>query len=262
MLLGAALSSLIGWFGYRRHALSPSGAVGATIVGTPVFAFTGLAGGALLVAFFLSSSILSRFQEHRKVALCQFFSKGSKRDLGQALANGGVAALAASMYSIVQTDWAWAALVGALAAATADTWATELGVLSKQRPRLISTGTLVTPGTSGGVTMYGTLAAAGGATCIAGVAAFFHLEGAAPLFLIGTFSGLLGSVFDSLLGATVQQVYRCSSCAKDTERYPLHSCGEHTHRLRGWRWMTNDWVNFLATALAALVAAAITAHVT
>ena len=255
MLVGAVLSSLIGWLGYRRHALNRSGMVGAVLIGTTVVGFSGLVGGTLLVFFFVSSSILSSFKAQRKSDFAEKFSKGSQRDLGQSLANGGVAALAAAMYALAQADWARAALVGALATATADTWATELGVLSKVRPRLISTGAPVGRGTSGGITFAGTLATAAGAISIAGLAALLQFgDRAAILFIIGTISGMIGAIFDSLLGATVQAMYRCNACAKDTEHHPRHSCGTYTHQIRGWSWLNNDVVNFLATALGALIA--------
>jgi uncharacterized membrane protein len=136
----------------------------------------------------------------------------------------------------------------------ADTWATELGVLSRAPPRLITTSKPVAPGTSGGLTAAGTLAALGGAALIGLVAAGFGLAAGQPflsaagLFLLACLAGLLGSLFDSLLGATVQAIYYCDACGKETERHPLHSCGAPTRRLRGWRWMNNDWVNFISAA--------------
>jgi uncharacterized membrane protein len=59
-----------------------------------------------------------------------------------------------------------------------------------------------------------------------------------------TIAGFLGALFDSLLGASVQAIYHCPSCEKETERHPSHSCGTPTTRTRGWGWLNNDWVNF------------------
>jgi uncharacterized membrane protein len=72
--------------------------------------------------------------------------------------------------------------------------------------------------------------------------------------LAGTAGGLAGSLFDSLLGATVQAMYFCPACQKETERHPAHSCGARTERIRGWSWLGNDAVNFAATAFGALLA--------
>ncbi|MEK7785253.1 MAG: DUF92 domain-containing protein, partial [Chloroflexota bacterium] len=152
--------------------------------------------------------------------------------------------------------------------ANADTWATELGVLSKTPPRLITSGQTVEVGTSGGVSAWGTFAALVGSFLISLVAFIaIHLDpnlhasrlisnSPALLFII-TLSGLLASLFDSLLGATVQAIYYCDRCGKETERHPAHRCGAPTRPLRGWKWppLGNDWVNFLATAAGALIAA-------
>src|SRR5262245_30796985 len=93
LLLGLVLSAAIGALGYRRGSLSRSGVLGAVLVGTTIFGLGGWAWGTLLVVFFVSSSALSHYKERRKAALAEKFSKGSQRDLAQALANGGAGAL-------------------------------------------------------------------------------------------------------------------------------------------------------------------------
>lgn len=70
---------------------------------------------------------------------------------------------------------------------------------------------------------------------------------------MGTLGGLAGSVIDSLLGATIQQIYYCDNCQKDTER-KVHKCGHDTRPLRGWSWLNNDLVNLLASAAGGIVA--------
>jgi uncharacterized membrane protein len=122
-------------------------------------------------------------------------------------------------------------------------------------------------GTSGGVTARGTLAALAGAGLIGAVAAGFSLAGggtlaqAGALVLAAAIGGVGGALADSLLGATVQAIYRCEACGKVTERHPRHRCGGETRRLRGWRWLDNDWVNFISSAAGGLLAAALWAAV-
>ena len=65
--------------------------------------------------------------------------------------------------------------------------------------------------------------------------------------------GLVGSLVDSLLGASVQVMYFCPTCAKETEK-PTHGCGTVTQYRRGWRWLDNDVVNFLSSLTGALAA--------
>ena len=95
----------------------------------------------------------------------------------------------------------------------------------------------------------GVLAALGGAVLVGGIAVVFS-TGWKALILLGNagLAGLTGSLFDSVLGASVQAIYRCPACQKETERHPLHLCGTETIRVRGWRWLNNDWVNALCTA--------------
>ncbi len=239
--------------------------MGAIITGGLLFGFGGLSGAALLLAFFVSSSALSHFRESQKEKLAEKFSKGSQRDLWQALANGGAAALFMAVFGLTREPVWWAASAAALAAANADTWATELGVLSKTPPRLITNGQVVEVGTSGGVSGAGTLAALAGAFLI-GLVAFIaalldsSLQASNPviLLLVITAAGLVASLFDSLLGATVQAIYYCNSCKKETERYPTHRCGSQTRLVRGWQWLDNDWVNFAATMVGAGIVVGLT----
>jgi uncharacterized membrane protein len=85
------------------------------------------------------------------------------------------------------------------------------------------------------------------------------LGGGWGIALAGTAGGLAGSLVDSLLGATVQAMYFCPACQKETERHPTHACGARTDRIRGWSWLGNDAVNFAATAFGALLAIGISA---
>ncbi len=264
LAFGVAFSVLIAWAGYRGRSLSRSGVVGAIIVGTLTFGLGGWTWGLLLIAFFISASLLSHYRKDHKQGLAEKFAKTGQRDLGQALANGGWGAILAIAYFCRPAPILFAAFVGAMAAVNADTWATELGVLSPTLPRLITTGQRVPVGTSGGVTALGTMAAFGGGLLI-GLAALFlgqveaiwgrgALDGPYLwLVPIGILGGLGGSTFDSLLGATAQGIYYCPKCQKETEAR-IHRCGQPTQHLRGWRWLNNDLVNFASSIVGSLMA--------
>lgn len=276
VILGLLLSVAIGWAAYRRGSLSESGVVGAVLTGTATFGFGGWTWGLLLVAFFVSSSYLSHYKQGRKAHLAEKFAKGERRDLAQTLANGGLGALLAVL-ALLLVDLPGHArpdsplylflafgYFGAIAAVNADTWATELGVLASSPPRLISNGKRVPVGTSGGVTGTGVLAALAGSTFI-GLVAFVLIQAASLLSVgawllsdwvvipVAALAGLAGSLFDSWLGATVQEVRWCDRCEKETER-TVHTCGTSTRPLRGWPWLNNDVVNFAASVAGALVA--------
>lgn len=260
LLIGLIFSSIISLLAYRRHSLNRSGSVGAIVTGTTVCGLGGWRWGLTLIFFFVSSSLFSHFREQDKArTVAEKFSKGSERDITQVAANGGIATLMAVGYGVTNSaplrELLEAGFTGAFATATADTWATELGVLSPVQPRLITSGKTVPPGTSGGITALGTGAAALGALALGMVHWILHPHRKAhtTLPLIALVSGLAGSLFDSLLGATVQAMYYCPTCDKETERR-IHSCGTRTKPWRGISWMNNDVVNLLATLFGALVA--------
>ena len=153
-LTGLGLAFIIALAGWAAGALSISGAAAAWMIGTLIFGFGGFSWAALLLTFFISSSLLSKLFSSRKANLIEKFEKGSRRDWAQVFANGGAGAFLAVIALIFPQDpWPWLAFAGAMATVNADTWATELGVLSPHLPRLVTTGKQVPTGTSGGVTL-------------------------------------------------------------------------------------------------------------
>jgi uncharacterized protein (TIGR00297 family) len=246
-LIGAGVFS----FGARRvGALSTSGAVAGTLAGAIALA-TGWSWGLLLVAHFISATALSKLGEKRKARrIGAVVEKGDRRDAKQVLANGGVYALAAIAYMLTRTHSWYAIGVGALAASAADTWATEIGTLAGRNPRSIVSGQPVPAGTSGGVSLTGTIASFGGALFIAAGAS---IAGWPVSFTGVVLGGLAGAMADSLLGATLQTRLWCDVCAKPTER-PVHSCGNRTRRIGGVRGFDNDAVNAISSGVGALVA--------
>lgn len=259
--LGLILSAAIGGLAYWRKSLDTSGWIGAILVGTLTLGFGGWAWGLTLIIFFISSSLLSHYKEQIKARrAAEKFSKGGRRDFVQTMANGGLAAAIAVAYGIGgQPAFLLALFAGVMATVNADTWATELGVLSPHRPRLITSGRAVEPGTSGGITLFGSSAAALGAALI-GVCMLIllALEGAsAPWWLIpaATLGGFGGAMIDSLLGATVQAIYTYAD-GRETERRFARD-GTPTTFLRGWPWMNNDVVNAGSSIGGGLIAALI-----
>lgn len=258
LIFGFLLAVVVALAAYRVRSLSLSGALSAAMIGTVIFGMGGWQWAVILLTFFISSSLLTRLFKKRKSGLDEKFDKGGQRDAGQVLANGGIAALFAALHFFLpNASWPWLAFTASLAAVNADTWATELGVLNRTAPRLITTGKQVEKGTSGGISWGGSLAALAGAGLVALVAGIVQPNaGFASTFIFTSLVGLLGAMFDSLLGATIQAIYFCPHCDKETERHPLHTCGKSTTHLRGLIWMNNDLVNVgcaLAGALLGLV---------
>jgi uncharacterized protein (TIGR00297 family) len=253
-LVGALLITVAA---YHLRALDTSGVIAAVLLGTVVVGAAGWSAGLLLVSFFVSSSLLSRIGKDR-VSVCA--ARGSRRDAIQVFANGGIALLSAvGFWHFSHPAWLLA-LAGSLAAANADTWSTEIGRTSRNLPRLITTGSRVSPGTSGAVSTRGLVAAASGAAFIGTLASLGSAAGWFPasdswlltLASVGI-SGLAGSIADSIVGATVQEQRWCDACQSQTERR-THQCGRPTRPISGVSWVSNDVVNlacvFLGSALA------------
>ncbi|MBL8101123.1 MAG: DUF92 domain-containing protein [Anaerolineales bacterium] len=254
LLLGFLLAIIIAFLAYKAHSLNKIGALAATFTGTIIFGVGGLDWAILLLTFFITSSILSRTFKKRKQGLDEKFSKGHERDAGQVFGNGGIATLFAALHFFFpESVIPWVGFAASLAAVNADTWGTELGVLNPHPPRMITNlKKIVEKGTSGGISLIGTTAALAGSALIAFLASL--LTGNWSSFLLITFSGLAGSLFDSFLGATVQAMYYCPADKKETEKHPLHTCGTQTVHIRGWKWLNNDWVNFSCGAFGMITA--------
>jgi len=251
IILGFVIAVIIAFAAYRARSLSRSGAFAAIVVGGVIFGLGGWQWAVLLLAFFITSSALTRAFKKRKAGLEEKFSKGGQRDAGQVFGNGALAAFFAGLHFFYpDSPWTWVAFAACVAAVNADTWATELGVLSPHPPRMVTDlRREVEKGTSGGVSLVGTLAALAGSALIGFLAAALGGTEGVPypaswtMGLVITLAGLLGSLFDSFLGGTVQAMYYCPTCQKETERHPLHTCGTATTLKRGWPWLDNDFVN-------------------
>jgi uncharacterized protein (TIGR00297 family) len=252
ILAGFAGAVLISFLAIRIRALSISGAFVATMTGTLATA-AGWGFAIVLIGFFASAVTVSKFRSSLKDArLAPIVAKGGARDAFQVLANGAVFAIATAWAIVSENPAASFAAIGALAGASADTWATEIGSLSRTPPRFILTGRPVPTGTSGAVTILGLAAAVAGATVIGllswGVG--FPTQAVQACVI----AGLAGACADSLAGATVQSRRWCGRCNASTER-KVHGCGAPTTPASGISWMDNDAVNFICTLVSAGVGA-------
>lgn len=253
---GFLLAAVVSYAAYRRQSLTRNGAYAATLLGTIVFGLGGWQWALLLLAFFLSSSGLTGAFRRAKQRPEEKYAKGGERDAMQVLSNGGAAGTFVVLHAIFPAAvWPWVGFAGALAAVNADTWATELGVLNPWLPRLITQlRTPVEKGTSGAVSLVGTLASLLAAALI-GLLAAVTLHGLHCTILFSVMlGGLLGSLVDSLLGATLQAVYFCPLDQKETEKHPFHTCGTKTIHVRGLKWLDNDLVNVACSITGALTA--------
>ena len=242
--LATLIAVVIALVARRRSLLNRSGAVAATFIGPALVASGGWWVGAILVTFFVTSSLLPRSGATKPA-----------RNWQQVLANGGPA-LAFSTIGLVAAEPTFLlAAVASIAAATADTWSTELGRCFGGTPRSVRSWQPVPAGTSGAISAIGTLATVAGAATIALLALLFALilPGSPAIGFreaaIVAVAGTLGSVVDTVLGATLQARFVCTRCGYRSESDGMHLPGHHMVAASGLSWVTNSVVN-LAAALA------------
>ena len=239
LFLWTVLSIIIFNYAYKKNSVTFSGAIGGFLIGIMIFGSGGWLWIFPLVFFFITSSILSHIRGKPR----------SNRDIMQILANGGVPTFFALFYFFFPSTFSLLSYLGSLSAATADTWATEIGFFSKSKPKLVFSFKAVEKGSSGAVSILGSLGSAMGSFCIAIIAAllfeFYYLI--IPL----TLAGIIGAFFDSMLGRFIQAKYRCNICQCITEE-KIH-CNESTELVSGLNWMNNNFVNFLNTLVGAII---------
>ncbi|MCS6775033.1 MAG: DUF92 domain-containing protein [Chloroherpetonaceae bacterium] len=246
-LLAAAIALLA--FGLRWLALS--GALSAFLMGWIIYGIGGFKAVVPVLVFFVSSTLLSRVHRARTMEASTGDEKGDVRDGGQVWANGGMAMLLVLLFALVRDRWPPylvqylpVLFLAALAAVNADTWATELGKLSGVKPRSLSSWRPVAPGTSGAITFWGILASLVGAAVVP-LSVFWWWPLTPVEFVTVTWSGFLGALLDSILGASVQGVYQDPESGAFTERRRQN--GRENVRVRGLSFINNDAVNFLAS---------------
>ena len=255
VLLLLLLFGGIAWAALKTRHLTPSGAAAAVIAGLCVTLPLGFGGLFLLLCFYVSSNLLGKLRKHLQKADTAFAEKkGSCRDWVQVAANGLPAAVAAVLWGMTFHTLPAVLFGAALAEATSDTWAGEVGRLSHRAPVSLRTGKPVVQGVSGGVTLLGTAASLAASLLIALLWALcfpgaFSLSGV----LVITAAGFLGCLADSLLGAFVQALYWDEDAQKYSEK-PLSADGRSLPLVQGVRWIDNDAVNFLSNLIAVLLA--------
>lgn len=245
-ILGALIVSLVA---RRMKALTVSGAVAAFVVGGCIFSFGGIEGAVILIAFFLSGSLLSKLNPHTNQ------SQKNGRDYKQVLSNGiapAIGVLLTALTPIIR-EQATVFFLASLATATADTWATEIGVRYSNRVFNIFSFRPMQKGLSGGVSVIGLVASILGAMFIAllPMLPFWQGEKMCGLVLINVLpivaiAGFLGALIDSLLGATIQAKYQKDGI------YIEENLAAAT-KVSGVRFIDNNIVNLISTIWGGLI---------
>ncbi|WP_257834464.1 DUF92 domain-containing protein [Salipaludibacillus agaradhaerens] len=246
LLLCVVILAITAW---KKDALTERGVIASVVVGAFISIGASLAGLLLLGAFFISSSLIGRVLKNVN-ADNDIEDKGETRDEKQVLANGGMAALASLAFLITGENLWLTGLIGSLAAANSDTWASSIGKMSPSPPTLVLSRRRALPGQSGGTTLLGHIAGLLGSTFIILVAFsvnLFNFLGEMPLlmWLILIVAGYAGQYSDALAGRFLQSLYKCPHCGALTEK--TTHCLIEADLVKGFPRVTNDVVNVVCT---------------
>uniref|UniRef100_A0A8D0GB37 Transmembrane protein 19 n=1 Tax=Sphenodon punctatus TaxID=8508 RepID=A0A8D0GB37_SPHPU len=256
--------------GYKKKSLDHSGAIGGLVVGF-ILTIANYSFFTALFTFFITSSKLTKWKGDVKKRIDSEYKEGGQRKWVQVFCNGGVPTELALLYMIENgpgeipidfskqytASWMCLSLLGALACSAGDTWASEIGSAMSTEPRLITSFEKVPIGTNGGVTLVGLISSLLGGTLV-GMAYFItqlafvdDLDISAPqwpIVVFGAAAGLLGSIIDSYLGATMQY----SGFDKHTGMVVNHQTKDSKH-ISGKPILDNNAVNLFSSVVIALL---------
>jgi uncharacterized protein (TIGR00297 family) len=229
LIVALPVNALAGGAGYAARTVSLSGAIVGAAIGTVIYVCAGSHGWLLLLVCFLSAAGTSRMGLHRKTLLGITEERGGRRGPGSAVANTGVAAMAAALAALSYgSGAALLAMTAALVAGASDTVASEIGKAWGTRTWAILPPRRVRPGTPGAMSIEGTAAGLVSASALAAVALWLSVVPGA---------GVLPIIIGSVIGATIESL--------------LAAAFEPSGVLN------NDALNLINTAVAAYVAVSI-----
>lgn len=244
ILLGFFFAALIVIISYRVKFLTLSGSIATFLLAGVIFSLGGIKWSVPILTFFILSSILSKLRKKKNQEVELYFEKTGVRDYMQVIANGGAGGALVILYTLNPNEFYYLIYLATLSAVCADTWATEIGTRKKTPTYNILNLKPIEQGISGGISWVGSVGAVMGSAVIAFSGFAWNSISVLEYFVLIIISGVLGSFFDSLLGATIQAQNLCVVCSKITEK-KIH-CGSEANHHRGKKWINNDVVNLLS----------------
>jgi len=225
---------------YTKKHLSISGFIGASLMAALLFGFGGYSYTYPIAVFFITSTILSFIKKQNTEI------KKSNRTIIQVYANGGIALSICILNYFFSHSLMYPCFLATVAAANSDTWGTEIGKKSNKNPIDILSGNTVREGVSGGITLYGNIGSIIGSISI-GIIGYYFLTDIKIISLI-IISGFISSIFDSILGSSVQARYISPDGLIITEKYK-----KSYYLYTGSKQVNNDIVNLYCTISGPLI---------
>ncbi len=251
LITGSILSTLAGWIAYKRDAISVTGFIALVSITVLFLCLSGWNWFLLLFFMFGSSSALTRYRHGDKADMDSVIAKTGPRDAQQAFANFGASIVCFLTYQFYPSEIVAAAYIGSVAGVNADSWASEIGGLSKKPPRMITNFSIVPKGISGGVTFLGTVGGILGSAFISITGLYLislsiNLNHPGKIFIAAFSGGVLGLITDSLIGDKFQILF------ENVKGYTEQAMdGAHQNKIiKGCKYINNDLVNLIAAFFA------------
>ena len=241
---------LVAIVSYKSKQLTLGGCFTAFFVGYILLFVGGFASLSIMLFFFITAGLIGKVTKKDKT-IDKITKKGSNRDSIQVLANGGLSALTLIAYYFTNDPLYIACFASCIAESCADTWSSEIGVLSNKAPVSILNFKPIAKGLSGGVSLLGTAAALLASILVGVLYLSSYTSSTLPLFFIVISSGFFSSVVDSLLGATVQ-VHYYDDKLKLVRECEIDEEGNKLPKIRGIRFFDNDMVNLSSNLISML----------
>ena len=244
---------------YKARIIDRYGAIAALPVGFIILYFGSILWFFVLLIFFITGSLFTKYKYRQKQNMELAEHNGGARSWKSVVANGAPAAAFAILYYLSHNNLTFTlSFTGSVSFALSDTVATEIGLLSKSKPRSILTGKKIDTGQSGGITIQGEIAALTGSLLIGTMCGLFLSEGIfsqmrviLPAAITG---GMIATNIDSVFGATIQAKYKCLNCRKCLEKMAIH-CNLPAVQEKGISIVDNNVVNLLAALIGGVISA-------
>ena len=251
ILISVLAGLLISLLSLKLKFLTRSGAATTFVLAIIIFSFGEIKWSVPILTFFIFSSLLSKLKRKNKSDSEKYFEKTNTRDHWQVLANGGLGAIFILINQFINSDLFYFLYVSSFAAVCSDTWSTEIGTMFETKTYNILSFNKIDQGKSGGVSLIGSIGGLAGASLISFSGYYWINSNGNYYLLIIIISGMLGNLFDSILGAAFQSQFKCVKCLQVTEK-KFH-CESEAKLERGFSWINNDLVNFSAALFSSVI---------
>ncbi|MEM2918933.1 MAG: DUF92 domain-containing protein [Candidatus Altiarchaeota archaeon] len=194
------LATFILIYAYIKKKIDLSAVFASTIIGLIVVFTIEISYLLLMISFFILGNLATIYKQ--KIKESEGVSEGV-RTFKNVFGNGAAATIFSIFYYITKAQIFQIAFIGAMATATSDTFATEIGQAHEKNPKLITNLKKVKVGTPGAISLQGIFAAIIGSFLISLISFIFSNE--KSFLMYGTLSGIIGCMIDSLIGATIER---------------------------------------------------------